>query len=274
MTLGGRNSNAEVRSIMQRILRLKGEQDRISEDIREIYKEAKFRGFNKTSLGQAVATIRKRQKDEEFDTKAAETKLYLDAYYGSGTEDAPHAHEPDRAARRRQRMSESMDDAKALSAEAAALGLINPEAHAETVRIADAVAEKYGNGPIPPHDAKTGELVEAAETEPDQTSMSTAGANGAGNTGVTAGRDPQPNSAPKPMGALSEVALPTTGDDTGLSGSGRAPGTGSAGGEGSTPSGAPITHGLTAEQLAERDALADQYEAKIMADIEARKVGP
>lgn len=52
--------------------------------------------------------------------------------------------------RAKRRASEAMDDHKALSAEAAALGLIDHDAHAETVRIADAIARKYGAGVIDP----------------------------------------------------------------------------------------------------------------------------
>lgn len=52
----------------------------------------------------------------------------------------------DRAERRKQRLSESMDDNKALSAEALALGLISEEAHAETVRLSDGLARKLGAG--------------------------------------------------------------------------------------------------------------------------------
>ncbi len=68
--------------------------------------------------------------------------------------------EPDRDERRRQRFSESMEDTKEFSAEAVADGLISPEAHAETVRLSDALATKFGNGPLPPHDETTGEVFE------------------------------------------------------------------------------------------------------------------
>lgn len=72
----------------------------------------------------------------------------------------------DREARRKQRTSEAMDDTKALSAQAAALGLIDPDAHAETVRLADAVARKYGAGVIDP---ETGEITDNQESAPTAT---------------------------------------------------------------------------------------------------------
>lgn len=85
---------AEVRSIIERVLDLKRQQDELGEDIREIYLEARQRGWNKTSLGQAVSVIRKRGKDADaFDAAANDTALYLQAYYGTGTLLAPHAHE-------------------------------------------------------------------------------------------------------------------------------------------------------------------------------------
>ncbi len=84
----------EVRSIIERVLDLKKQQDDLGEDIREVYLEARKRGWNKTSIGQAVGIIRKRDKDAAtFDDVANDTAQYLQAYYGTGTLIAPHAHE-------------------------------------------------------------------------------------------------------------------------------------------------------------------------------------
>lgn len=79
----------EVRAIIERILRLKAEQDALGEDIREIYAEAKSSGFDKTALGQAVALIRKREKKgaDALDELDALVSTYLAAFDG-GTEDA------------------------------------------------------------------------------------------------------------------------------------------------------------------------------------------
>ena len=45
----------QIKSIIERILRLKEEQDALASDIRDVYAEAKSNGHNKTALGQAVA---------------------------------------------------------------------------------------------------------------------------------------------------------------------------------------------------------------------------
>jgi uncharacterized protein (UPF0335 family) len=74
---------------------------------------------------------------------------------------ATHTHEVDydrstgeiidRDARRRARTSEAMDDNIAFSADMVADGLISEEAHAENVALSNAVARKYGNGPMNTH---------------------------------------------------------------------------------------------------------------------------
>lgn len=93
----------QIKSIIERILRLKEEQDALASDIRDVYAEAKSNGHNKTALGQAVAEIRKRQKDpDRFEELHSMTAVYLAAFYG-GTEVADistgaHTHEADRVA--------------------------------------------------------------------------------------------------------------------------------------------------------------------------------
>lgn len=150
---GHNSADARLRSFIDRVLRLKEEQDALADDIREVYAEAKGEGYDKTAMGALVSHLRKIEKKGADAVGEAETifDLYLDAYRrASGTDVATraHTHEIDREARGKQRFSESMDDAKALSAEAAALGLIDPAAHAETERIADALADKLGAGVI------------------------------------------------------------------------------------------------------------------------------
>lgn len=170
------SAEAEIKQFIDRVLRLKEEQDTLSEDIREVYAEAKGRGYDKTAMGQVVAHLRKVDKLGSDAIAERETifGMYLGAYE-TGTSVATHTHEAkngyaaekgvDREARRKQRMSESMDDSIALSAEAVALGLIDPKAHEETVRIADAVARKFGNGPLNEQiDPDTGEITNSPET--------------------------------------------------------------------------------------------------------------
>lgn len=80
------DNKVPVRDLLDRILTLKSEQDALTEDIREIYREAHSQGWNKTSMGVAVGFIRKRQKDpDKFDEVSTDADLYVQAYYGTGT---------------------------------------------------------------------------------------------------------------------------------------------------------------------------------------------
>lgn len=85
------------RSFIDRILRIKQEQDTLASDIREVYAEAKYCGYDKTIMGKVVAHLRKVDKDgEPRITEAAELfDAYLGAYRGTGTPLATrgHAHE-------------------------------------------------------------------------------------------------------------------------------------------------------------------------------------
>ena len=74
-------ASEQLRSIVDRILRLKAEQDDLALDIREVYADAKRNSFDKTALGQLVSYIRKRDKDpEKFAEGSAVFDLYLSAY--------------------------------------------------------------------------------------------------------------------------------------------------------------------------------------------------
>lgn len=77
-------SDELLKSLTDRILRLREEEDALKADIREVYGEAKAQGFDKTILGKVVARIRAEAKDGD---KLAETEelvdLYLSAYRGS-----------------------------------------------------------------------------------------------------------------------------------------------------------------------------------------------
>ncbi|RVH74156.1 DUF2312 domain-containing protein [Sinorhizobium meliloti] len=87
-------SDAQIRAFIDRILRLKEEQDTIGEDIRDIYAEAKSMGFDKTAMGNVVAHLRKVAK-KGHDTVAEQGAifdLYLCAYEGK----SPHAPAPAR----------------------------------------------------------------------------------------------------------------------------------------------------------------------------------
>lgn len=77
-------SDELLKSLTDRILRLREEEDALKADIREVYGEAKAQGFDKTILGKVVARIRAEAKDGD---KLAETDelvdLYLTAYRGA-----------------------------------------------------------------------------------------------------------------------------------------------------------------------------------------------
>lgn len=73
-------ANRHLKSFVDRIQRLKDEQDARAADIREVYAEAKAMGFDKTALGQVVSILRKREKDgEKFEVLSATVELYLHA---------------------------------------------------------------------------------------------------------------------------------------------------------------------------------------------------
>lgn len=78
----------QVKSLIERILRLHAEEEELRADRRDVYAEAKANGYDKTALGAAVAAIRKREKLGESVVAERETiaDLYLAAY------DAPLAH--------------------------------------------------------------------------------------------------------------------------------------------------------------------------------------
>lgn len=70
----GHNSNAQLRSITERINRLEDEKKSIGEDIRDVYAEAKGNGYNPKALR---VIVRKQRADAK---KAAELQADVDAY--------------------------------------------------------------------------------------------------------------------------------------------------------------------------------------------------
>ena len=70
----GHNSNAQLRSITERINRLEDEKKVLSDDIRDVYAEAKGNGYNPAALR---AIVRKQRADAK---KAAELQADIDAY--------------------------------------------------------------------------------------------------------------------------------------------------------------------------------------------------
>ncbi|MET3648063.1 DUF2312 domain-containing protein [Phyllobacterium ifriqiyense] len=160
----------QLRAFVERVERLEEEIKTLNDDKSEVYKEMRGFGFDVKAVRKVVA---KRKLDPSVaNEQDAVFDLYWDALTGASH---VHVHEAggsyaaekgvDREARRKQRMSETMDDSVALSAEAVALDLIDPDAHEETVRIADAVARKFGNSPLNEQiDPDTGEITNSPET--------------------------------------------------------------------------------------------------------------
>jgi uncharacterized protein (UPF0335 family) len=89
-------ADRQLKAFIDRVLRLKEEQDTLSDDIREVYAEAKAQGYDKTVMGKLVAHLRKIEKSGADAVEEAESifDTYLTAYHrASGTAVATHTHE-------------------------------------------------------------------------------------------------------------------------------------------------------------------------------------
>lgn len=79
----------EIRQFVQRIERLREEVDQLNGDIKEVYAEAKARGYDKTALGKVVMIRRARAKNPDaFEAMDANVEMYLAAADGRPS----HAH--------------------------------------------------------------------------------------------------------------------------------------------------------------------------------------
>jgi len=90
------SADKQLKSYIDRVLRLKEEQDTLGDDIREVYAEAKSEGYDKTIMGKLVAHLRKVAKSGEDTVSEQEMNFdtYLQAYHrASGTAVATHTHE-------------------------------------------------------------------------------------------------------------------------------------------------------------------------------------
>lgn len=74
----------QLRSLIDLVLTLKAEQDDLSADVSEIYKEAHSAGFDKNVMRSVVQRLRKEEKNgaDRMAEADAITELYLDAYRG------------------------------------------------------------------------------------------------------------------------------------------------------------------------------------------------
>lgn len=74
-------SPEQFKALVNRILRLREEEDARKADVRDVYAEAKGLGYCKTTLGRLVAEIRAREKNgEKVDEAEAMLELYRSAY--------------------------------------------------------------------------------------------------------------------------------------------------------------------------------------------------
>ncbi|WP_017993906.1 GapR family DNA-binding domain-containing protein [Rhizobium leguminosarum] len=97
-------ADKQLKAYIDRVLRLKEEQDTIGDDIREIYAEAKAAGYDKTIMGKLVAHLRRELKQGAGAVAEAESifDTYLNAYQrASGMQvaiahtHASEAHDPE-----------------------------------------------------------------------------------------------------------------------------------------------------------------------------------
>lgn len=90
-------ADKQLKAYIDRILRLKEEQDALGQDIRDVYAEAKAEGYDKTVMGKLVAHLRKVLKEGDGAIAEAESifDTYLNAYQrASGMPVAiAHTHE-------------------------------------------------------------------------------------------------------------------------------------------------------------------------------------
>lgn len=168
----------QLRSYIDRILRLKSENDAINSDVKEVYAELKSDGFDKTTVGLVVARLRKELKNGASETEEQDSllQLYMDAYRGPETRDngsvvvgvvparksrpapvqAPAKGHPEKealhaGAHTREELKATatrfrMEDHANMSAQLAVIGLISEEAATENAAIAQAINNKWGDG--------------------------------------------------------------------------------------------------------------------------------
>lgn len=71
----GNNANAQLRSVVERIEKLEEDKKAITEDIKEIYSEAKSNGYDVKAL-RAIIKMRKQDKDERAEHEAHPRDLH------------------------------------------------------------------------------------------------------------------------------------------------------------------------------------------------------
>ena len=75
MTETGHNSNAQLKAIVERIERLEEEKKTISDDIRDVYTEAKGNGFDTKALRKIIALRKLSSEDRAAQEQILETYM-------------------------------------------------------------------------------------------------------------------------------------------------------------------------------------------------------
>jgi uncharacterized protein (UPF0335 family) len=134
----------QLRAIVERIERLEEERKTISDDIRDVYAEAKGNGYDVKAL-RTIVRMRKQDANERAEQEAVlETYMAaLGMLVGTPLGDAAM----DRVGRSKDRLRESMRDSSDLAQEMAQGGLISREAADDTSRLTTSVVEKLANNP-------------------------------------------------------------------------------------------------------------------------------
>ncbi len=117
----------------------------------------------KIEIEAAKAAIKRRRAVAKDEFAVEEKDALVEEIFHEITARAPRAtrtREDSLSERAKARTSEAMADHKVMSADLAKHGLISAEAHAENIRLSDAIANKIGAGALPAHDSETGEIIE------------------------------------------------------------------------------------------------------------------
>jgi uncharacterized protein (UPF0335 family) len=228
----------QLRSFVDRILRLKEEQDTIGDDVKDIYAEAKGLGFDKTAMGQLVQYLRKRGKDAmKFDEQSAIFDLYLKSYEGPAAAVVDASHTLAYARTREnitefpvKKRSDGGADIKTKHENITTRPAPEPAPAAVERRTSEGssqgeaedagvtVGETALNPELPPHDAITGELLEASESAASPAEETSAAAEPAGASVPAPSSDPslllpqvgegQPAAEPAPSSAAGDSNHP------------------------------------------------------------------
>lgn len=219
-------ADKQLKAYIDRVLRLKEEQDTIGDDIREIYAEAKAEGYDKTIMGKLVAHLRRELKQGAGAVAEAESifDTYLHAYQrASGTPVAiAHTHEEKFDAE----TGEILEDINPRLVKQVVDGMQTEAGRAALIAAVDILIEQeeaeeeFHTNPEEEGEAKGASSVEAedrAEGDADRQRSPEAGTTDGGRQGVREqeASAPVPASNPETVGGFPVAAAPTSAEETG-----------------------------------------------------------